>query len=142
MIYGPIWAHMGPIWAHMGSYGPIRAHIPPCVKHKLVNEKWKGVISEKYKRKSALLTRTWPHLPGGSTYSSVGLHIGLHIGPPHGPLGIHGFWDIVFIFFVFSGFLVRLCVFWPRGGRNRVDASEICRNQSLFCQTEPSGPET
>ena len=37
--------------------------------------------------------------------------------------------------------LVRFCVFWPRGGRNRVDTSEICRNQSLFWQTEPSGPE-
>ena len=31
---------------------------------------------------------------------------------------------------------------WPRGGRNRVDVSEICIHQSLLCQTEPSGPET
>ena len=32
--------------------------------------------------------------------------------------------------------------FWPWGGRNRVDAAEISRNQSSFCQQKPSGPET
>ena len=40
-----------------------------------------------------------------------------------------------------SIFLVRFGGFWPRGGRNRVDASQICSNQSLFSQKEPSGPE-
>ena len=41
------------------------------------------------------------------------------------------------------GFAIRTCLlFWLWLGRNRVDASEISRNQSLFCQTEPSGPET
>ena len=38
-------------------------------------------------------------------------------------------------------FWVRFGGFWPRGGRNRVDASQICSNQSLFSQKEPSGPE-
>ena len=33
-------------------------------------------------------------------------------------------------------------VFWLWGGRGCIDASEISRNQSLFCQTEPSEPET
>ena len=38
--------------------------------------------------------------------------------------------------------MVRFCNCWPWGGRNRVDAAEISRNQSLFYQKEPSGPET
>ena len=32
--------------------------------------------------------------------------------------------------------------FEPWGGRNRVDAAEISRNQSLSYQKEPCGPES
>ena len=38
--------------------------------------------------------------------------------------------------------LICCLVFWLWGGRGCIDASEISRNPSLFCQAEPSEPET
>ena len=47
------------------------------------------------------------------------------------------------LFWTLASLLIRFGVVWPWGGRKRVDASEISRNQSLslFYQKEPSGPE-
>ena len=66
----------------------------------------------------------------------------LHNGIPWKSMEFHRFLGIFLIFLGIFGIFGQILGFWPRGGRNRVDASEICRNQSLFCQTEPSGPST
>ena len=82
--------HGFPLWMQLALFSTIHR-----------TNSYDGIVISIIPLDGHLLVPALPH--EGVTWGHISLHIGLHLGI----LGIHGFFDIFWIFGVFSGFLVK-----------------------------------